>query len=153
MAHHRVETPAEVVKEGEQVKVKVLSVDSESERVSLSIKDTLPKANYYMDISVHGGHPIWFMQARDIGEVNVSLNEASKLAQAYLEEQGFENMQLVNSEQYDSIAMLDFVYVQDDYRIYPDSLVVEVALDEGDIIGYEAKDYLINHKEYFAISS
>ncbi|KMK76457.1 30S ribosomal protein S1 [Alkalihalobacillus pseudalcaliphilus] len=42
LAHHRVETPAEVVKEGEQVKVKVLSVDSESERVSLSIKDTLP---------------------------------------------------------------------------------------------------------------
>ncbi|KMK76460.1 germination protein YpeB [Alkalihalobacillus pseudalcaliphilus] len=119
----------------------------EYEAYSLSIDDPHHKANYYMDISVHGGHPIWFMQARDIGEVNVSLNEASKLAQAYLEEQGFENMQLVNSEQYDSIAMLDFVYVQDDYRIYPDSLVVEVALDEGDIIGYEAKDYLINHKE------
>ncbi|MBU8907225.1 30S ribosomal protein S1 [Desertibacillus haloalkaliphilus] len=42
LAHHRVETPSEVVNEGDQVKVKVLSVDPENERVSLSIKDTLP---------------------------------------------------------------------------------------------------------------
>ncbi len=42
LAHHRVETPSDVVSEGDQVKVKVLSVDTESERVSLSIKDTLP---------------------------------------------------------------------------------------------------------------
>lgn len=42
LAHHRVETPAEVVKEGDAVKVKVLSVDPDSERVSLSIKETLP---------------------------------------------------------------------------------------------------------------
>ncbi|WP_100407192.1 30S ribosomal protein S1 [Bacillus solitudinis] len=42
LAHHRVDSPSEIVKEGETVKVKVLSVDTESERVSLSIKDTLP---------------------------------------------------------------------------------------------------------------
>jgi small subunit ribosomal protein S1 len=32
----------DVVKEGQEVKVKVLSVDRDSERISLSIKDTLP---------------------------------------------------------------------------------------------------------------
>ncbi|WP_413380455.1 30S ribosomal protein S1 [Alkalihalobacillus sp. 1P02AB] len=42
LAHHRVESPSDVVSEGDKVKVKVLSVDTESERVSLSIKDTLP---------------------------------------------------------------------------------------------------------------
>ncbi|MFB5661652.1 30S ribosomal protein S1 [Alteribacillus sp. HJP-4] len=42
MAHHRVESPGEIVKEGETIKVKILAVDSESERVSLSIKETLP---------------------------------------------------------------------------------------------------------------
>ena len=41
LAHHRVETPSEVVKEGETVKVKILSVDPENSRVSLSIKDTV----------------------------------------------------------------------------------------------------------------
>ncbi|WP_252313339.1 30S ribosomal protein S1 [Sinobaca sp. H24] len=42
MAHHRVESPGEIVKEGEEVQVKILAVDTDSERVSLSIKDTLP---------------------------------------------------------------------------------------------------------------
>lgn len=38
MAHHRVETPADVVKEGDTVQVKVLRVDPEAGRISLSIK-------------------------------------------------------------------------------------------------------------------
>jgi len=42
MAHHHVETPAEIVSEGDKVKVKVLGVDPDNERISLSIKDTLP---------------------------------------------------------------------------------------------------------------
>ncbi|MFZ4452259.1 30S ribosomal protein S1 [Salibacterium aidingense] len=42
MAHHRVESPGEVVNEGDEIDVKILAVDSESERVSLSIKETLP---------------------------------------------------------------------------------------------------------------
>ena len=42
LAHHRVETPSEVISEGDKVKVKILSADKEKERVSLSIKDTLP---------------------------------------------------------------------------------------------------------------
>ncbi|WP_096434848.1 30S ribosomal protein S1 [Alteribacter populi] len=42
MAHHHVETPSEVVNEGDQIKVKVLGVDPDNERISLSIKETLP---------------------------------------------------------------------------------------------------------------
>jgi small subunit ribosomal protein S1 len=40
LAWHRVESPSEVVNEGDKVKVKVLKVDPESERISLSIKET-----------------------------------------------------------------------------------------------------------------
>ncbi|WP_280768244.1 30S ribosomal protein S1 [Salipaludibacillus daqingensis] len=42
MAHHHVETPSEIVNEGDKVQVKVLGVDPDNERISLSIKDTLP---------------------------------------------------------------------------------------------------------------
>lgn len=42
LAHEHIESPEEVVKEGEEVQVKILSVDVENERVSLSIKATLP---------------------------------------------------------------------------------------------------------------
>ncbi|MGM9927713.1 MAG: 30S ribosomal protein S1 [Bacillus sp. (in: firmicutes)] len=42
LSHQHVNKPADVVSEGDQVNVKVLSVDRENERVSLSIKETLP---------------------------------------------------------------------------------------------------------------
>ncbi|MDQ0337761.1 small subunit ribosomal protein S1 [Caldalkalibacillus uzonensis] len=42
MAWHHVETPEEVVKEGDTVKVKVLKVDPEKQKVSLSIKAAQP---------------------------------------------------------------------------------------------------------------
>ena len=42
LSHEHVKSPEDVVSIGEQVKVKVKSVDKDSERISLSIKDTLP---------------------------------------------------------------------------------------------------------------
>lgn len=42
LSHQHVEKTSDVVSEGDQVQVKVLSVDRDNERISLSIKDTLP---------------------------------------------------------------------------------------------------------------
>ncbi|WP_210128477.1 MULTISPECIES: 30S ribosomal protein S1 [unclassified Staphylococcus] len=42
LSHEHVKSPEDVVSIGDQVKVKVKSVDKDSERISLSIKDTLP---------------------------------------------------------------------------------------------------------------
>jgi small subunit ribosomal protein S1 len=42
LSHEHVEKPSDVVQEGQKVQVKVLSVDSDNERISLSIKETLP---------------------------------------------------------------------------------------------------------------
>ncbi len=42
LSHDHVDKASDVVSEGDQVKVKVLSVDRDNERISLSIKETLP---------------------------------------------------------------------------------------------------------------
>lgn len=42
LSHEHVDKVSDVLKEGDKVNVKVLSVDRDSERISLSIKDTLP---------------------------------------------------------------------------------------------------------------
>ena len=41
LAHHRVSMVSSVVSEGEEVDVKILSVDTEAQRISLSIKQTV----------------------------------------------------------------------------------------------------------------
>ncbi|MCZ8532296.1 30S ribosomal protein S1 [Psychrobacillus psychrodurans] len=42
ISYEHLENIADVLKEGQEVKVKVLSIDRDAERISLSIKDTLP---------------------------------------------------------------------------------------------------------------
>jgi small subunit ribosomal protein S1 len=42
LSHQHVDKPSDVVEEGQKVQVKVLSVDRDHDRISLSIKDTLP---------------------------------------------------------------------------------------------------------------
>jgi small subunit ribosomal protein S1 len=42
LSHQHVNKPSEVVQEGQKVKVKILNVDRDNDRISLSIKDTLP---------------------------------------------------------------------------------------------------------------
>jgi small subunit ribosomal protein S1 len=42
LSHQHVEKPSDVIEEGQKVTVKVLSVDRDNERISLSIKETLP---------------------------------------------------------------------------------------------------------------
>ena len=42
VSYEHLDNVADVLKEGQQVKVKVLSIDRDAERISLSIKDTLP---------------------------------------------------------------------------------------------------------------
>ncbi|KZE66262.1 30S ribosomal protein S1 [Fictibacillus phosphorivorans] len=42
LSHNRVDSPSDVLSEGETVKVKVLSVDRDNDRISLSIKETQP---------------------------------------------------------------------------------------------------------------
>ncbi len=41
--HKHIGTPSEVLEPGQQVNVKILGIDEENERISLSIKATLPK--------------------------------------------------------------------------------------------------------------
>ncbi|MDR4888735.1 30S ribosomal protein S1 [Fredinandcohnia sp. QZ13] len=42
LSHEHVSKPSDVVEEGQVIKVKVLSVDRDNERISLSVKETLP---------------------------------------------------------------------------------------------------------------
>ncbi|MFD2168720.1 30S ribosomal protein S1 [Tumebacillus lipolyticus] len=55
MAHHRVDTPADVVKEGDAVRVKVLKVDPAAGRISLSIKAATPGPWSDVENKFHAG--------------------------------------------------------------------------------------------------
>lgn len=101
----------------------------------------------YMDISKKGGHPIWMLNHRDVKDSKISLNDASIKAEKFLKKKGYSNMTLSDSNQFDNVGILTFVHLQDNVVVYPDSVTVKVALDDGSIIGYEGINYLSSHKK------
>ncbi|UFT97643.1 germination protein YpeB [Radiobacillus kanasensis] len=101
----------------------------------------------YLDLSVKGGHLLSYIVNRDIEAKKLSLHAARTKAEKYLEENGFKNMQLFQSSQYDNVGVFSFLYTQDDVRVYPDSIQVKVGLDDGELLGLSTRDYYRNHQE------
>lgn len=100
-----------------------------------------------MDITQKGGHPILVLVERPIEEAKLSLNDGMLKSEEYLKQFAYENMVLLQSQQFDKEGVYTFLYSQDKVRIYPDAITVKVALDNGDITGINAKEYLLNHHE------
>ncbi|QQK75994.1 germination protein YpeB [Salicibibacter cibarius] len=117
------------------------------EGYKIYIEDPDGESNYAMDMTLRGGLPTWVMQDRPITETNISLNEASEIAADFLDERGFDDVELVDGKQYDSIGTFQFVPTANDARLYPDAIIMKVALDDGDVVGYKGADYLANHRE------
>jgi spore germination protein len=109
---------------------------------SVSIKNTQTGQEASMDITKKAGHPIWFINNRDIKKQIISLNEADNKAAAFLKETGFKDLEVFESTQYDNIGVFNFVTNVNGIRIYPEAVKVKVALDNGDIIGVSADEYL-----------
>ncbi|KAB7672916.1 germination protein YpeB [Bacillus sp. B1-b2] len=114
---------------------------------SVSLKDKDSGAEASMDITKKGGYPIWSIVSRDVKENNISLNDASNEAVRFLKEHNFKDLALFESTQYENIGVFNFVTEIDGIKIYPDSIKMKVALDNGNIIGFAADDYLKASKE------
>lgn len=113
---------------------------------SVSIRNPKTHLEANMDITKKGGYPIWFLLERDVKKQTLSLNDASNKAITFLKENKFESLDLFESTQYDNIGVFTFIGNQDGVRIYPDSIKMKVALDNGEILGFSAEDYLKSHK-------
>jgi len=113
--------------------------------VTFKEKGTDIEAN--MDITKQGGYPIWSIVSRDVKKDKISLNEANNNAVKFLKDHNFKNLALFESMQYENIGVFNFVTEVDGVKIYPDSIKMKVALDNGNIIGFAAEDYLMANTE------
>lgn len=129
-------------------KVKVEENGKGSDYGFYSVSILNPKTNIEasMDITKKGGYPIWFLLDRDVKKQVISLNDASNKAITFLKDNKFTNLDLFESAQYDNIGVFTFVGNENGVRIYPDAIKMKVALDNGEIIGFSAEDYLKSHK-------
>ncbi|MGB7998752.1 MAG: germination protein YpeB, partial [Anaerobacillus sp.] len=132
---------------GASIDITTTGDESKYQAYSLSIENAKKKSSMNLDVTKKGAQPIWILMNRKIGDPKISLNEAADKATAFLKEHDITNMSISESSQYDRMGVFTFVFQQDDVTIYPDAVHIKVALDNGDISGYESLDYLTNHHE------
>ncbi|MDQ0299462.1 spore germination protein [Salibacterium salarium] len=135
------------IPESMQVDVEELGKSLEFEGYALTIEEPEGEDVIYLDMTKRGGYPLWLLQSRPIDDQEISLNKASKKGLQFLEDNGFENMEMIDGKQYDTVGNFQFAPVLDGVRIYPESVYVETALDDGEVVGYKGVEYVANHKE------
>ncbi|MEG9297456.1 germination protein YpeB [Mangrovibacillus sp. Mu-81] len=133
------------IDESKDAKVASSGKGSDFKFYSVSIGNGNTEAS--MDVTQKGGYPIWYINNREVKESNISLNKAAEKATQFLKENKFEKLELFESVQYDKMGVFTYVTVLDGVRIYPDAIKIKVALDNGQIIGFAAEEYLRNNHD------
>lgn len=100
----------------------------------------------YISVSKQGGKVLNVTNTRSATEKNLTVEEGQQKALQFLESKGFKNMEPNYNLRYDGTVLYNFVYTQDNVTIYPDLVKVKVALDNGDIVGFDASAYYLNHQ-------
>lgn len=105
--------------------------------------------SYVMDVSKEGGHVIWMLDSRPVSAdaSGYTLGDAVSIAQRFLEERGYEQFEVTYPVVESGRAIVPFVLVEGDVLIYPDQLKVTVALDSGQVVGYDAMQYFTFHHQ------
>jgi len=96
-------------------------------------------------VSRQGGKLLWYTLSRKAASNKITLAEARKNAVKFLAEKGYTNVIPIYYEQGAGMVVFNFAATQNGVTLYPDQIKVIVALDNGQILGIEATNYLTTH--------
>jgi germination protein YpeB len=116
-------------------------------RFEVSLKDDTEGSKVALEVSQNGGKIVYLLLNRSVEKAKKDIQEATKIGADFLEGIGYKNMEATYALDYNNIAVISYVYHQNNVAIYPDQIKLKVAMDDGSIIGIEAEKYLISHEE------
>jgi spore germination protein len=97
------------------------------------------------DVARNGGFLVQWLNSREIGEATLDLERARTLGIQYLASIGLADMTPTYGQIQDGIATIAFAYKQNNVVVYPDQVKLKVALDNGEVLGVDARQYLMAH--------
>lgn len=101
----------------------------------------------YVDISVKGGKLCSLIMYREIGEQTLNAEQAVQAGESYLNALGYTDMKSTYYSVQDGYVTANYSYYNNGIIYYPDMIKVKIAMDNGEITGFESLSYLLNHKE------
>lgn len=114
----------------------------------------MPSYRFYDDnggvccaITKQGGLVSYFLKSRRVNSTDITNDQAIGYAEKFLETLGMVDMESTYYEVYDNVCTINFACVKNDIIMYTDLVKVQVDMSDGGIIGYDARGYIVNHRE------
>ncbi len=101
-------------------------------------------------VTKNGGYISYFLKSRQVATAEISQSEALAEADKFLEELGILSMTRTYYEEYGGVLTVNYAYSDNGICCYTDLVKVSVAMDNGEILSYDARGFLVNHydREY-----
>lgn len=146
---------AEEVEVGEAMKKAAAALDTEEKRIlrcEAEEEGKMPSYCFYSEggrcaVSKNGGYIVYCIKSRNVKESSLSAEDAARRADEYLESLGIEDMERTYYESYNNVCTVNYAYNDGGITCYTDLIKVAVALDNGEILSFDARGFLVNHRE------
>ncbi len=99
------------------------------------------------DVSKQGGHVVLMLNSRPIATAGLSDAQALVKAQEFLVSRSLYGLVPTYTLREQNAMTVSFVYKQGNVIVYPDQVKVQIALDNGQVVGYEALGFLTSHHQ------
>lgn len=101
----------------------------------------------YAIVTKHGGQVCSILKDRVPQGTALNEGDAIKRAQNFLAVLGYQNLDSSYYETAGNILTANFAARQGGVTLYPDLIKVSIALDNGEVVSFDARGYLMNHRE------
>ena len=92
-----------------------------------------------------GGKILWMAPDAADFPMEKSVEECRENALQFLAARGYENMEPTYFQTYQGVAVISFAATQGATLLYPDMIKVQLRMDTAQVVGVEARNYLMNH--------
>ena len=103
--------------------------------------------NVSIEVTKQGGMVLWMLDSREVTEENLTVEQAMDSGEMFLSQRGYPSMKCSFYDVSDNVATLNYAYSKDGVTMYPDLIKVKVALDNGEIVGFESLGYIMRHTD------
>ena len=102
-------------------------------------------AEVTISVTKKGGIVTYMISSRFADESALTYEEAIETATLFLNQRGYKNIKESYYAVIDGIMTINFAFYENGITYYTDLIKVSVALDNGEITGFDSTGYIMNH--------
>ena len=99
------------------------------------------------DVTKIGGKLCSMIMYRETGEENLTPEQAVMTGESYLNALGYIDMVPSYYTVQDGYVTANYAYMDNGVICFPDMVKVKISMDNGEVVGFEALSYLLNHRD------